>query len=62
MMHEGDESAPAGQTLGWRRRLLGIGNDARMAWQAFHWRSEDTLALVVVAIVLLVLVMVLLHT
>jgi energy-coupling factor transporter transmembrane protein EcfT len=44
-----------------RQRLLGIGNDARAAWHRFHWRSEDTLALLITAIAVLVIFMVLLR-
>ena len=60
-MHRGDGSASAGQTLRWRPRLRGVGKDARAAWHRFHWRSEDTLALLIAAIAVLVMFMVLLR-
>ena len=60
-MHPGDESASAGQTLRWHQRLWGIGKGARAAWHRFHWRREDTLALLIAAIAILVIFMVLLR-
>ena len=62
-MHPHDESASPEQTLEQtlrrRPRLWGIGKAPRAAWHRFHWGSEDTLALLIVAIAILVIFMVL---
>jgi len=60
-MHQDYGSRSTGQTLRWSQRLWGIGKDARAAWHRFHWRSADTVALVIVAIGVLVIFMVLLR-
>ncbi|HZP34373.1 MAG TPA: hypothetical protein VFB23_13530 [Candidatus Acidoferrales bacterium] len=54
-------SASAGQTLGERERRGGIRKGARRAWRRLHWGSEDTLALVIAAIGVLVILFVLLQ-
>jgi hypothetical protein len=60
-MHPDGESASTGQTLRWHQRVWGIGKGARAARHRFHWHSEDTLALLIVAIAVLVIFMVVLR-
>ena len=62
-MHPHDEPASPEQTLDQtldqtlrrRPRLWGIGKGARATWHRFHWGSEDTLALLIAAIAVLVI-------
>jgi hypothetical protein len=60
-MHADGESASTGQTLRWHQRLRGIRKGARAAWHRVHWHSEDTLALLIAAIAVLVIFMMVLR-
>jgi hypothetical protein len=64
-MHPHDEPASPEQTLDQtlrqHQRLWGIGKAPRAAWHRFHWGSEDTLALLIVAITVLVICMMVLQ-
>lgn len=63
------DDGSAGQTpgdtpdkkLGWPKRLRSLRNGPRAAWHQFHWRAEDTLALVVTAAIVLLIFLVLLR-
>jgi hypothetical protein len=58
--NQGDRSAFDEQPVRWRQRLRGIGNGARAPWRRFRWRSEDTLALLITALPVVVIFLVLL--
>ncbi len=60
-MHQDDEPASTGHKLRWSRRLWPIRSFSRGGRHRFHWSSEDTLAVIITAIGVLVMFMVLLR-